>query len=82
MNDKKYGTFEKVIIRRMAEWFCRCQLSVEKVTNYALNDMNDDDFKALSQIADKVRECAMDWEYSVTDYDEDIEVEREDEYYD
>lgn len=80
MSKKLYGDFERVVIRQIAQWTTRDFL-VERTTNYALEELDEQDIKALDRIWKKVDSCAKDIEDSLREMP-DIEVEREDEYYD
>ena len=84
MSKKLYGDFERVVIRQIAQW-CTRDFLVERTTNYALEELDEQDIKALDRIWRKVDSCAKDLVESLREVpdinDEELE-EREGEYYD
>lgn len=82
MSKKLYGDFERVVIRQIAQW-CTRDFLVERTTNYALEELDEQDFKALDRIWEKVDSCAKDLVESLREMPETEEIEEsEDDYYD
>lgn len=79
MSDKNYGTFEKVVIERIAQWTTKDYL-VDRTTKYALKRLDEQDIKALNRILDKVSDCAESIIDSLTEVP-NIEEESENEDY-
>ena len=77
---KKIGDLETITVRAIAEYTTKSFL-VKYTTKYALKELDEQDIKAIGRIWEKVNSCARDIEDSLRETP-DIEVEREDEYYD